>query len=503
MTKILLKNARVVSSDGIEEKDVIISGGKILKVVTVGEGEDMLANIVDEKSERTFPSGEQDFPDENSKDFKSGEIEIIDLSEEGLYLLPGLIDTHVHFRDPGLTQKGDFETESKAALQGGITMIFDMPNTLPAVTSKEAFAEKVAIAKEKCKCDFNLYMAATEASHLSEIRKVLEDGELVRYLAGIKMFVGCSTGCLLGGYDVLETFLADDTLRFFKWDLRDGDGGSFIPIVVHAEDEKCLVRHASEVDLTKPENHSKARPVECAATAVRTICHLARKYNRPVHIAHVSSPEEIEIIEKFKDDFVEIGCEDGSEACEVRKVPLVTCEVSPHHLFLNDEMYGKLGWYLKVNPPVRSAADVRGLWQALYDGKVDMIGSDHSPHTKAEKGDSGRGCSCGMCDDVGDVSAGMPEVATTLPLLLNEVAKENLSLSAIVRLCCEKPVSIFGMHDCGAIVAGRKANLVVVDMKIERVVKASDLAYKCGWTCYEGWKLKGWPVKVIYKGKVV
>lgn len=506
MKKLLLKNARVVSSEGIDEKDIVISGENILKVCEVGEGEDMLANIVDEKTERTFPDGEQNFPDENTKDYKSGDVEIIDCGKEGVYVLPGLIDTHVHFREPGFTEKADFNSESTAALRGGVTTIFDMPNTDPATTTKEVFAEKVKIAQEKCKCNFKLYMSACETADATEVGKVLDDKSLSRYLAGVKVFMGCSTGCLLCRHEALESVLADEKLRFIDDLLRDGGKRRFLPIVVHAEDEKCLVMNAAKVDGLVPENHSKARPIECAVIAIRDVCHLARKYNRPIHIAHVTSFDEIEVIEKFKDDYVEVfgGCVGGE--CDLDsngggsyKVPLVTFEVSPHHLFLNDGMYKDLGWFLKVNPPVRSISDVGRLWQALYDGEVDMIASDHSPHTEENKG----GFNALSGGEVGDVSAGMPEVETTLPLLLNEVSNGKMALKDIVRLCSSKPAEIFGLTHVGRVESGMRADLVVVDMGVSKVVKAKDLAYKCGWTCYEGRKLKGWPVKTIFGGEAV
>lgn len=473
MKKILLKNARVVSGDGIDEKDVVLSDGKVLKVCESGEGEDLLANIVDEKSEvtkvadREEGSGEQSFGASVGVggEWEGDESIIIDCSAEGLYVLPGLIDVHVHFREPGLTKKGDFESESSAALAGGVTTVFDMPNTVPPTTSYEALKRKVELAKKKCKCGFRLFMGvsvAAGAGNLDEIRRVVSDKNLRPFLAGVKVYMGDSTGELGVGVGFLEELLS-------VADLVD------VPVVVHAEDQACLDRFSGKFDAGRPASHSEARPIECSVEAVKRVCHLAKKYNRPIHIAHVTSREELDVIGKFRD-----------EGASGRR--LVTCEVSPHHLFFNDEMYEKLGNLLKVNPPVRSVDEVRGLWDAVYLGLVDMIATDHSPHTLSEK-------------ESGTPPSGMPEVQTALPLLLNEVGDGKLSLSDIVRLCCEKPAEIFGLSDRGFVRDGVRADLVIVDIGQSREVRASDLKYKCGWSCYEGRVLKGVVKKVILGGE--
>ena len=494
MKKILLKNARVVSADGIDEKDVVISGGNILKVCESGEGEDLLANIVDEKSEVTKAGdreesvGEQSFgviggggsarADVEGIDvFERDESIIIDCSADDTYVLPGLIDAHVHFREPGLTAKGDFESESRAALAGGVTTIFDMPNTVPPTTTYETFKEKVKIAEEKCMCNFKLFVGGTD---VVEIGKIAKDKKLNKFLAGIKVYMGCSTGCMEGGADGLEKILAEKSL-------------AKIPVVVHAEDQNCLNENSAKFDAGRPESHGEARPIECAVEGVKVACHLAKKYNRPIHIAHVTSMDEVEVIRKFKDEKVTIGVGAGK-----RVVPLVSCEVSPRHLFLNDEMYGELGHLLKVNPPVRSKAVVGDLWNAVYDGEIDIIASDHSPHTKEEK--EGKGSGTNGADAV---LSGMPEVETTLPLLLSEVAHGKFGLKDIARMCCEKPAEIFGLGKVGRVADGYRADLVIVDLDVKREIKAENLKYKCGWSCYEGRVLKGAVKRVILGGEVI
>jgi len=473
MKKILLKNARVVSSDGIDEKDIVISGGKILKVCESGEGEDLLANIVDEKSERTVAanreegSGEQSFGASVGEDFI-----IIDCAADDTYVLPGLIDAHVHFREPGLTKKGDFATESAAALAGGVTTIFDMPNTVPPTTTYEAFKKKVELAKEKCLCGFRLFVGAAgdgAALNLDEIKKIVKDKKLRPFLAGIKVYMGHSTGGMGVGVDGLDAILKDGGL-------------AGIPVVVHAEDQACLDRYSDKFEVGRPASHGDARPIECSVEAVKAACHLAKKYNRSIHIAHVTSREELDVIRKFR-----VG--GGVQGAGLTAV--LTCEVSPHHLFLNDEMYGQLGHLLKVNPPVRSKAVVGDLWNAVYDGEIDIIASDHSPHILNEK--SGK-------NDI--PPSGMPEVETTLPLLLNEVAHGKFGLKDIARLCCEKPAEIFGLGKVGKIADGYRADIVIVDIGQSREVRASDLKYKCGWSCYEGRVLSGVVEKVILGGEI-
>jgi len=465
MSKILFQNARVVSSSGVKNADVLVDGAKIVKV---GKGGSMKTGKAETFGGASVISNGKGGAKKNGVKFKG---EIVDCSREGLYLLPGLIDAHVHFREPGLTQKGDFASESRAALAGGITTIFDMPNTKPPTTTVEAFKEKLALAKKKCLCDFKLFMAVVVrengSDNLDEIEKVYKSKTLSKYLAGVKVYMAHSTGSLgprkvvdglkIGMYESLERVLADKVLND-------------LPVVVHAEDPICIAQNISKFDPRKPVTWSKARPKECAVIAVREACHLAKKYERKIHIAHVSSREEALVAAKFR--------------------PLVTCEVSPHHLFFNTSMYGRYGKFLMVNPPVRSRAEVMELWQAVYNGEIDVIATDHSPHTHNEKTKE-----MGM--------SGMPDVQTVLPMFLNEISRENFGFKDLVRMYCENPAYIFGLKDRGCIAEGMKADLVLVDAKMKGMVWEDGVMYKCRWSNYSGKSLRGWPLKVWKDGKVV
>jgi len=445
MSKILFQNARVVSSTGVKNFDVVVSGKKIIEVAKKG----------------SVKIG-------GTRGFKG---EIINCSREGLYLLPGLIDVHVHFREPGLTHKGNFATESRAALAGGITTIFDMPNTKPPTTTVKAFKEKLALAKKKCLCDFRLYMAViveeNGADNLDEIEKVYKNKTLSKYLAGVKVYMAHSTGNLgpryvvdgleVNRYESLERILANKDLRN-------------LPIVVHAEDPVSISQNISKFNPLKPATWSKARPKDAAIIAVREACHLAKKHERSLHIAHVSTREEALIIEKFR--------------------PLVTCEVSPHHLFFNTSMYGRFGKFLMINPPVRRKSDVGDLWKAVYEGKIDVIATDHSPHTFDEKRKE-----MGM--------SGMPDVQTVLPMFLNEVSKGKFGLKDLVRMYCENPAEIFGVVGAGFVREGFAADLVLVDTKLKGMAWKESVMYKCGWSNYTEKSLRGWPVIVWKDGKEV
>jgi len=274
-----------------------------------------------------------------------------------------------------------------------------------------------------------------------------------------------------------------------------------------------------------PASHGEARPVECAVEGVKIACHLAKKYDRPIHIAHVTSRVELDVIKKFKDEKVTLGRglakEDGeavtSRGAAKKVVPLITCEVSPRHLFLSDEMYGQFGHLLKVNPPVRSKEIVGDLWNAIYDGEVDIFASDHSPHTLGEKGTEGSGLqghfprNAGSCLGSGSglrpaeagLPSGMPEVQTMLPLLLNEVSHGKFGLKDIVRMACCNPARIFGLEKVGCVADGYRADLVIVDLGEKYEITRESLLYKCGWSCYEGRVLKGRVKKVILGGEIV
>ena len=429
MVKILLKNGKVVSSEGIFDRDVLIEDGKISAVKERGD--------VDLES--------------------SSKAEIIDCT--GLHILPGLIDAHVHFRDPGFSEKGDFASESRAAAKGGVTTVFDMPNTVPPTTTLAALEKKRRIAAEKSVVNFGLYFGAT-AENFSEI-------ERAKNIVGVKVYVGSTTGnLLLADHEALEKFFEFVSSR--RPDLT---------LVFHAEDEILIREHMKkyEAESEDPAVHSLVRNADVALRAVRTILHLAKKYEAKVHITHVSTAAELAEIKKFKNG-------------------KVTCDVTPHHLFLTVAAYEKLGNFVKVNPPLRSAEDKDALWAALKgdDAVIDMIASDHAPHTREEKK-----LPCLSAP------AGVPGVQAMLPLLLDAVSHGMLSLTDVVRLTAENPAHIFTVSEKGKIAQGFSADVAIVDMKIEKKLTEKDLLYKCGWSPYTGFKLRGSVVMTLVNGEVI
>lgn len=418
MADLVLKNGNVVLPDTIEQADIVIENGGIVEI--------------------------------SKKGFTGKAEREIDCS--GKHILPGCIDAHVHFREPGLTHKEDFSTGSIAALAGGITTILDMPNTKPPTVTIEALKEKRALAQEKCKCNFGFHFGVSE-ENFDEVLKAEKEPDVY----GFKFFVGESTGGMNASYELLE--------RLFQAVKK--------PVIVHAEDQGCIEENSKKyTDKDDPAVHSLIRSDKCAYEAVKHVLHLAKKYNHKVHIAHVSSLLEIGEIRKFKTD-------------------KVTCEVAPHHLFLNLHEYAAQGNFVKTNPPLRTSGDQDALWSAIDDGTIDIIATDHAPHLFKEK-------------DVSYLKApsGVPGVETMLPLLLNEVNRGRLTLNKVSELTSLRPAEIFGLSGKGKIEKGYDADLVICDMLVEKIVKNDHLKTKCKWSPFNGWKLLGWPVITVCSGKV-
>ena len=417
--KILFKNAKVVSSKKIEIKDVLVKNGVIEKI----------ADSIDVKCDKEY-----------------------DLTDK--YLMPGVIDAHVHFRSPGYEKKEDWKTGSMAALAGGVTTVFDMPNTKPHTTTIEALEEKRDLARKKSYVNFGLFFGAN-LQNLSQVKRA-------RGIVGVKVFMAETTGHMIMEKDlridhVLEKLFSEN---------------KFI-VAVHAEDEEMIQRH-SEVykDEHKPEIHSLIRSDAIAIEAAKTAVHLAKKYNGRLHLCHASTKKEMELMIKFHSKNI-------------------TCEVTPHHLFLSVKDYLKFGNFVKVNPPLRSIKDQDALWDGIKLGKVDIIATDHAPHLKAEKE-----------LDYWKAPAGVPGVETSLPLMLNAVNEEKLSLKDVCALMCENPAEIFAIAGKGFVCEGYDADLVVVDMKKSRRVENKNLYTKCGWSPYAGRTLVGWPVMTFVSGKL-
>lgn len=417
---IRLANGQLVFSQGVAEQDLLIDGGKIVKILDRGE---------------RAPEG----------------TEVYDC--EGKVILPGLIDAHVHFREPGDSYKEDWVTGSKAALSGGVTSVLDMPNNKPPILSCADLDMKRELIRGRSFVNYGLYIGFDGTNH-QEINKA-------ENIPGVKYYACNSTGDMGVDVGVRELFEGCNKL-----------------IVVHAEDEEIIKENKKkyldgrpEADLTA-DLHSKVRSPEAAAVMTEHLCALAKATSQRMHIAHMSTGKELEILDKYRD-------------CKI------TCEVAPHHLLFSDNDYEYLGSKIRMNPPVRSSADLFALWKGIKFGEVDIIATDHAPHTVEEKAES-----------YFKVPSGVPGVEMLLPILLNTVNDEGLTLEEIVKLCCERPAEIFGIRNKGKLEIGYDADIVVVDMNLERTMRDENVISKCGWSPYSGTKFKGWPMMTFVNGKL-
>ncbi len=371
----------------------------------------------------------------------------------GLDVLPGVIDSQVHFREPGLEAKEDLESGARAAVLGGVTAVFEMPNTKPNTDSAEAVQDKLARAKDRMWCDHAFYVGATNnnAEHLAEL-------ERLPGTAGVKIFMGASTGDLLVSDDAnLARVLASGHRR----------------VAIHAEDEFRMQDRLGERIPGDPSSHPVWRDDESAMLATRRILGLARAARRRIHVLHVTTPAELELLGQHKD--------------------IATCEVTPQHLTLAaEEAYPTIGTFAQMNPPIRSAAHRDGLWHWLNQGVPDVLGSDHAPHTREEK-----------AKPYPDSPSGMPGVQTLLPLMLNHVAEGRTTLQRVIDLTSAGPQRIFGIAGKGRIAVGYDADFTVVDLKARWTIEESWLASRCGWSPFTGKQLTGKPVGTLVRGNRV
>jgi dihydroorotase len=371
----------------------------------------------------------------------------------GLHLLPGVIDTQVHFREPGNAHKEDLESGSRAAVMGGVTAVFEMPNTSPATTSAEAMADKLTRAKDRMWCDHAFYMGASaeNADQLAEL-------ERLPGCCGVKIFMGSSTGSLLVAEDeTLARVLASGRRR----------------AAIHAEDEARLIERQPLAEEGGVSQHPVWRDGETAFRATERIVSLARAAGRKIHVLHVTTAREMEFLAANKD--------------------IASVEATPQHLTLAaPDCYERLGTLAQMNPPIRDAAEREGLWRAIADGTVDVIGSDHAPHTLEEK-----------AQPYPASPSGMPGVQTLLPLLLDHAAAGRLTLQRLVDLTSAGAARLFDLKGKGRLAIGNDADYTLVDLKEEWVVEAGWLQSRCGWSPFEGMQLTGRPNATIIRGAVV
>jgi dihydroorotase len=349
-------------------------------------------------------------------------------------ILPAGIDLHVHFRDPGLTQKEDFSTGSQAAAFGGISCVFDMPNTQPQATSIQALKEKEQLASEKSYVDFGLYAAVSDEN-------IGRLAEISPFCNGFKIFLGDSTNSLQLRTQNLRIAL-HETNRTKKITL------------IHAEDEHCLQTHKDKENNLI--DHLRCRSAECEETAVRTIINNSHNLTSQIHICHLSSFEGFEILRK-KPHNISVG-------------------VTPHHLFFDVNTINTKQAFYKVNPPIRSSFDRDTLWYGVNHRFIDTFESDHAPHMEEEKD-----------VEFNDAPSGLPGVETMYPLLLTSIKKEQITLNTLLALLCEKPAQLVNLPK-GKIEVGRDADFIVVDLKKTETITAEALHSKCGWTPFEGFQ---------------
>lgn len=403
--------------------------------------------------------------------------EQIDISDaevingEGLTLLPGVIDPQVHFREPGLEYKEDLHTASCACAKGGVTSFLEMPNTRPLTTTQATLNDKLSRAASKCVVNYGFFIGATG--------EVLPDLLTANPTCGIKVFMGSMHGALLiDQEEILDRIFAQ---------------GSRL-IAVHAEDQARIAQRRIEfAGSSDPAIHSIIQDNQAALNATQLALKLSKKYQRRLHILHLSTAEEAELLRQDKPSWV-------------------TAEVTPQHLLMNISAYEKIGSFAQMNPPLRSPHDQEVLWQALIDGVIDFIATDHAPHTLAEKGQAGntqtpvkseKSAADTVFLEPATVPSGMPGVETSLPLMLTQAMEGRCTVAQVSQWMSRNVAKAYGIVNKGEIRVGWDADLVLVNLKDYKPVLREELLTKCGWSSFEGWNLTGWPVVTIVGGKVV
>ena len=414
---LILAGATVVNQDGAALRDIGVTNGKIAEIG------DLYAAAAGER-----------------------------IDCRGLHVLPGVIDSQVHFREPGLIHKEDLETGARGAVLGGVTTVFEMPNTDPLTVSAETLADKVKRAAGRMHCDFGFWVGGTH-DNVADIPEL----ERLPGAVGIKVFMGSSTGQLLVPDDAGVLAILKQTRRRAAF---------------HSEDEPRLIERKGLRVAGDPTSHHVWRDEITAIRSTERLIRLAREARAQVHVLHISTREEIALLQDAKD--------------------VASCEATPHHLTLSAEDYARLGTRLQMNPPVRRPEHRDGVWRGLAQGVVDVLGSDHAPHTLEEK-----------ARPYPQSPSGMTGVQTLVPIMLDHVAAGRLTLQRFVDLTSAGPARIFGVVGKGRVAAGYDADFTVVDLKRRETIRNSWIASRSAWTPYDGKTVTGWPVGTFVRGRKV
>ncbi len=416
MLDLIIKNGSCYIDKDLKDQDIAIKDGKIIEI-----------GKIDTKAKEIFDA-------------------------KGLTVLPGCIDTQTHFREPGSTDTEDLNSGSKAAIVGGITSVFEMPNTNPPTSNKKEFQKKLDLAKNRMYCNYAFYFGATadNSNQLANLKNL--EG-----CCGIKLFAGSSTGNLL----VAEE---EEIEKVFQ--------SSSKVVAVHSEDETILNINKKLIKNGDVHSHPIWRSEECAISSTRRIVKIAERYKKKAHVLHITTKQEIDFLSQHKGN--------------------ITFEITPQHLTIYaPDCYNKLGTYAQMNPPIRDKSHYDRLWYAVKNNLHDTIGSDHAPHLKKNK------------EKIYPNSpSGMPGVQTLVPVMLNHVNDGKLTLEQFINSVCENPVKIFGIKDKGFIKKGYDADFTIVDMNKKILIQNKNIESKCGWSPFDGYEFKGIPVSTIISGKI-
>ena len=416
MLDLIIKNGQCYINGKLENKDIAIKDGKISKIGKVSE---------------------------EAKEVYNAESQTV---------LPGCIDTQTHFREPGSTDTEDLHSGSRAAVAGGITAVFEMPNTNPPTSNIKEFQRKLDLAKNRMYCNYAFYFGAT-ADNVNQLAELKD----LEGCCGIKLFAGSSTGNLL----VAEE---KDIDKVFE--------NCSKVVAVHSEDEEILNINKKLIKNGDVHSHPIWRSEECAMSSTRRIVRLAKKHNKKAHVLHITTKQEIDFLSQHKGN--------------------ITFEITPQHLTIYaPDCYDKLGTYAQMNPPLRDKSHYDRLWYAVKNNINDTIGSDHAPHLKVNKD-----------KEYPKSPSGMPGVQTLMPVMLNHVNEGRLSLNQLINLVCENPAKIFGIQNKGFINEGYDADFTIVDMNKIIVIKNENMESKCGWSPFNGFEFKGTPMATIIAGKI-